>query len=89
MPKIVFTRNLARHIDCPEMQEEGSTLRELLDNAFRDDTKLRNYVLDDQGRLRKHMLILVDGKAITDRINLGDAVKTDSEVYILQALSGG
>lgn len=89
MPKIVFTTNLARHVDCPELYESGSTVRELLDNAFADNRKLRDYILDDQDRLRQHMLVLVDGAAISDRIKLSDSVSPQSEVYVLQALSGG
>lgn len=89
MPKIVFTSNLARHIDCPELHQSGSTVRELLDNAFAENRQLRNYILDDQDRLRQHMLVLVDGTAISDRIRLTDPVKKNSEVYVMQALSGG
>lgn len=89
MPKIVFTTNLARHIDCPELHESGSTVRELLDNAFVDNRQLRHYILDDQDRLRQHMLVLVDGAAISDRTGLSDPVNKNSEVYVMQALSGG
>lgn len=89
MPKIVFTRNLARHIDCPDLYETGNSVKELLDNAFQQNKKLRDYILDDQDRLRQHMLILVDGVAINDRAKLSDKVNAQSEVYVLQALSGG
>lgn len=89
MPKIVFTPNLARHVDCPEQIAAGSTVRELLDNVFADNHKLRDYILDDQDRLRQHMLVLVDGTPISDRIRLSDRVSPQSEVYVLQALSGG
>ena len=35
------------------------------------------------------MLIAIDGELITDRIRLSDAVKPDSEIHVIQALSGG
>ena len=46
-------------------------------------------VIDDQGRLRKHVVIFVDGQAIQDRAQLGDAVEDESELLVMQALSGG
>ena len=39
--------------------------------------------------LRKHMTILVDGKRVSDLAGLSDPVQPKSEVYVLQALSGG
>lgn len=89
MPLVVFTNNLKRHIECPAETVEGITIREVLDNVFENNKKLATYVLDDQGRLRQHMLILVDGVAIKDKTTLSDPVQTESEVYVLQALSGG
>ncbi len=89
MASIIYTENLQRHIECPNQHVEGSTVAEALANAFADNARLRHYVLDDQNRLRKHMLISVDGKLISDRVYLSDAVNADSEIYILQALSGG
>ena len=89
MPRVVFTPNLRRHLDCPEATVVGSTVREALDAVFDGNDQLRGYVLDELGRLRKHMVIFIDGATIKDRGNLSDAVKNDSEIYVMQALSGG
>ncbi len=89
MPRVVFTRNLERHVDCPPQDVQGSTVRTVLDAVFARNQKLRGYVLDDQGALRHHMVIFVDGKQIRDKVGLADAVGETSEVYVLQALSGG
>jgi sulfur-carrier protein len=35
------------------------------------------------------MIVFVDGKQIEDRERLGDAVAPGSELYVMQALSGG
>ncbi|TWU00285.1 hypothetical protein Pla108_12340 [Botrimarina colliarenosi] len=51
--------------------------------------KLKSYVLDEQGRLRRHVAVFVDGRLITDRLGLSDAVTPTSEVFVMQALSGG
>lgn len=89
MATLIYTDNLKRHIDCPTQQVAGNTVAEVLKNAFAENSRLRHYVLDDQNRLRKHMLISVDGELVSDRIYLSDSVNSDSEIYILQALSGG
>jgi hypothetical protein len=46
-------------------------------------------VLDDQGEVRHHVKVLVYGRNIKDRRKLSDRIKSDSEVYVFQALSGG
>lgn len=89
MPKVAFTQNIQRHVECPEILAAGTTVCEVLDNAFTANPRARSYVLDDQGALRRHMAIFVDGALIRDRAKLSDPVKPDSSVYVFQALSGG
>lgn len=89
MAQVVFTKNLQRHVPCPSVAEPGATVREVLDAVFAKNPQVRGYVLDEQGALRKHMVIFVNGRQILDRVHLSDAVTPDAEVYIMQALSGG
>jgi molybdopterin synthase sulfur carrier subunit len=89
MPTVHFTENLKRHISCPTQTVCGNCVREVLDAIFVANPKLKHYVLDDQDRLRQHMLIAVDGVIIRDRVALSDGVNENSEVYVMQALSGG
>ncbi|MGB8313009.1 MAG: MoaD/ThiS family protein [Aestuariivirga sp.] len=89
MARVTFTSNLRRHVDCPIVEAEGQTVREVLSSVFETNERLRTYVLDDQAALRKHMTILVDGKRVSDWVGLSDAVQPKSEVYVMQALSGG
>src|SRR6266850_1357760 len=49
----------------------------------------RAYVLDDQSRRRRHMVIFIDGDQVRDRDNLSDPVAPGAVIDILQALSGG
>jgi molybdopterin synthase sulfur carrier subunit len=86
---VAFTPNLQRHVECPTAQVAGSTVRAVLEAVFAENPRLRGYVLDDQGALRKHMIIFVDGQQIEDRAALSDPVRDTSEVYVMQALSGG
>ncbi len=60
-----------------------------LEAYFADRQRARLYVLDDQGELRRHMAIFVDGQLIADRRNLTDTVTENSVIDVLQALSGG
>jgi sulfur-carrier protein len=64
-------------------------VRSVLDQVFAKNQRLGTYVLDDQGALRKHMSILVNGKAIADRANQSDTVAADDVIWVMQALSGG
>ena len=89
MPRVSFTENIQRHVACPPMQVEGATVRDALEAVFRDNPQARGYVLDDQAGLRKHMIVFVDGRMISDRARLSDLVKPDSRVFVFQALSGG
>ena len=89
MPTIRFTPNLQRHIDAPSATVEGATVQAALASVFADHPKLRGYVLDDQGRLRKHVMVFVAGEMIQDRKTLSDPVADDAEIFVMQALSGG
>ena len=89
MARVTFTSNLRRHVDCPVVEAKGLTVREVLDSVFETNDRLRTYILDDQAALRKHMTILVDGRRVSDLAGLSDAVQPKSEVYVMQALSGG
>lgn len=89
MARVVFTQNLQRHVACPPTAAQGRTVREVLDQVFAGNERARGYVVDEHGALRKHMLIFVDSEIIRDRVNLSDPVAENSEIYVMQALSGG
>ena len=89
MPRIVFTANLRRHVDCPELDVTGSSVAEALESAFAIAPQVRGYVLDEQHQVRKHVAIYIDGRRLLDRERLSDPVTATSEVWVLQALSGG
>ena len=89
MPHISFTPNLKRHLDCPPQAVAAPTVAAALAAVFVQNPGLRGYVLDDQGRLRQHVAVFVDGELIGDRVGLSDPVGADSEIFVAQALSGG
>ena len=89
MPRVIFTSNLQRHVACAERDVGGATVGQALDEVFAAAPQIRDYVLDEQGHVRKHVVIYVDGKRIADRMRLTDAVAASGEICVLQALSGG
>jgi len=90
MPQVKFTYALKRFFPTlREMPAEGTSFREVFDELDRQYPGLSTYVLDEQGRLRKHVNIFIDGKMIRDRTTLSDPFSGTSEIYIMQALSGG
>lgn len=89
MPEVKFTQNLQRHLSAPTVAVSGATVRDALERVFERNPKLRGYILDDQGRLRKHVAVFVDGELIADRVGLSDPVELSSELFVMQALSGG
>jgi len=89
MATVRFTRNIQRHVECPTRETSGSTLREVLDEYFRDNERARGYVLDEQGRIRQHMVVFIDGDLVHDRDKLSDRVEAGSMIDVIQALSGG
>lgn len=67
-------------------EAEGSTLAELLDDLDRRHPGIRFRVVDEQGRLRRHMRIFVNRTIVGD---LDRPVAPSDEVVLMQALSGG
>ena len=89
MARIVFTQQLRRFTETPQLDAPAATLRAALEAAFAVNPRLRGYVLDDQGHLRANVVAFVDGRRCRDRVRLDDALRPDSEVHVMQALSGG
>jgi molybdopterin converting factor small subunit len=89
MPRVSFTQNLQRHVACPPAQVDGVTVGEALEQVFARYPRLRGYVVDERGVLRKHMVVFVDGEPLRDREGFRDPVAPRAEIYVMQALSGG
>ena len=89
MARVTFTSNLFQHIQLSECSASGATVREVMDAVFSLHPSVRSYIVDDQGAVRKHIAVFLDGQSVPDRAGLKDAVRGDSEICIMQALSGG
>ena len=89
MGRVSFTANLQRHLQCPPATVRSGTVRQVLDGVFADNPRLRSYLMDEHGRLRRHVNVYINDQPVSDRIGLSDAVAADDEIYVFQALSGG
>ena len=89
MATLIFTQQLCRFTEVPEVTTPALTLRSALEDSFVLNPRLRDYVLDEQGHLRFHVVIFIDGKRVSDHVHLHDELHVDSKIHVLQALSGG
>ena len=90
MAHVAFTRHLQRFFpSLTECEVPATTVREVIVELDRLHPGLASYLLDDTGRLRRHVNIFVGEEPICDRTTLTDPVTPDARVFILQALSGG
>jgi len=89
MARVTFTANLQRYLNCAPADAAGGSVRDVLDQVFAGNPRLRSYILDDQGRVRRHVTIYVNDSQIADRDQLSDRVSPADEVFVFQALTGG
>lgn len=90
MAKINFTSALKRFFPSLETEQvSGENVSEVLQNLEKIHPGICDYIVDEEGELRKHVNIFLDGELIQDREGLQDAVEEQQEIFIFQALSGG
>lgn len=69
-----------------EVEAEGATVGQLLDDLNRRYPGIRFRMIDEQDAIRRHMKVFVNGEQVW---SLDASLQPGDEVYILQALSGG
>jgi sulfur-carrier protein len=89
MAQVCFTSWLREHAPKGPVSAAGTTVGEALAAVFTEEPQLRGYLLDDQGRLRKHVCIFADGERLKHDGALAHRIGPQSRLYIMQALSGG
>lgn len=90
MSTVKFTYALKRFFpDLQDLEVDAQDLHSLIDHVERKYPGVKSYILDEQGVLRKHVNLFIDGALIKDRNRLSDKLESSSEVFIMQALSGG
>jgi sulfur-carrier protein len=89
MAEVHFTAWLRTIVGEHPRDAQGATVGAALDALFEAEPHARGYVLDEQGRLRKHVCIFADGKRLPHASALTQAIGPNSKLYVMQALSGG
>jgi len=84
--RVIVPSPLLSYTKEREVQASGATLAELLADLDRRYPGIRFRMIDEQGSLRPHMRLFVNGELCQDlTVSLAPA----DEVQIVQALSGG
>ena len=90
MSSVSFTGNLKRfYPELNTMHVEAETVAELLDKIEERFPGIKDYIVDEDGRLRKHVNIFIGNEMIRDQQALTDQIDQNDSIYIMQALSGG
>jgi molybdopterin converting factor small subunit len=85
-----FPPHLRRFIELPaETSAEGATIAALFDDLENQFPGVGNYLLHENGKLRQHVNLFLDGKLLVGQ-ELSEVATVDlDELVIMQALSGG
>ena len=89
MAQVHFTSWLRELVPNGPLRAEGGTVGDALASVFRELPHVRGYVLDDRGVLRKHVCVFADGQRLPCDRTMNHPIRPDSELYVMQALSGG
>jgi molybdopterin synthase sulfur carrier subunit len=92
MPTVEMTQHLYRFF--PQLENRAITVpvgsvAEILYAVNEIAPGFTDYVLDEQGALRRHVNLCINDTIVIDKKTLSDRVPDDGTVYIFQALSGG
>jgi len=87
MPRVVVPTQLRGYTSGQaEVSADGATLGEVLADLDRRYPGFRFRVIDEQRRVRRHIIFFVGGERTED---LDAALPAGAEVHIIGALSGG
>jgi len=84
--KVIIPSSLRSYTQHSEAEASGSTLSAVLADLDRAYPGIRFRMVDEQGRVRRHIRIFVNGDQVRD---LSQPLSATDEVVIVQALSGG
>ena len=89
MVEVHFTSWLRELVPDGPLTAEGATVGAALEGVFAERPLVRGYVLDDRGRLRKHVCVFVDGARLKNADALARSIGPQTRLHVMQALSGG
>lgn len=84
--RVLIPTPLRSYTQRSEVDAEGATVSEVLADLDRQFPGIRFRLVDEQGHIRPHMRVFVNGEQAR---SLDQPTSADDEIHILQALSGG
>jgi molybdopterin converting factor small subunit len=89
MAQVYFTARLRSVVASSPIEVAGQTVGEALAAVFAENPQAKSYVLDEQGALRQHVCVFLDGERLLNNNALQELLREGAEIYVMQALSGG
>ena len=83
---VLIPSPLRSYTQATEVEAEGATLAELLDDLDRQFPGLKFRVIDEQDKMRPHMRFFINGVQVFD---IKAPLRATDSVQLVQALSGG
>lgn len=84
--QVLIPTSLRSYTRVSRVEAVGTTLGDLLADLDRQFPGIRFRMVDEQGRLRPHMRVFVNGQAVLEP---AQPLQPTDDVSIVQALSGG
>lgn len=84
--RVLIPSALHSYTGRPWVEARGETVGAVLEDLDRQFPGIRFRMLDEQGRIRRHIRLFYDREMVFD---LAAPLRLDGELLIVQALSGG
>lgn len=85
MATVTLRAPLKQRAGTSALEVSGGTVREVLLSMENDVPSLKGWVLDEQGQIRRHVNVFVNGEPATPELAIADQDRID----IIHAISGG
>jgi molybdopterin converting factor small subunit len=84
--KVLIPSALRSYTESSHATASGATLAELLVDLDRQYPGIRFRMIDEQDKVRRHIRVFINGE---QEMEIARELKSDDDVVIVQALSGG
>jgi molybdopterin synthase sulfur carrier subunit len=85
VPLVTLRSPLAELVGDRTVEARGSTVGEAIGSLEKEHPKIKGWVLDELGSIRRHVNVFIDG----ERVTVDTSVAPDARIDIIHAISGG
>jgi sulfur-carrier protein len=75
--------------DKSEIPVSGGTISQALNDLTRQYPSIKTHIMDDKGRLRRHVNLFVNKENIRTLNGLDTPVKENDKIILMPSISGG